>query len=336
MRRFILFITALAFICSSYTLAWGQQTRFQQLLALQTQAKSYAQQSPYARDLLLYISATLLWAHMAKVPVYQFKMALTQELSQISPSSRHSFTEHSFQHMFAKRAKPVADEAQLSLFPEETPAPKPTTPKKEDLSWLDEAPEALAPTKKPQGESLFPELEKAAPVKKSYLSRRIEERYGHTNYFHKLSQEEIEGLFQRLNQAAAINYKSGKAAAHKFLSDMANKYPKAQVLFLQAKHLLLGGVLLIIADQLIDFSLENQSFERMLRNPQLFLEASPEELVSLAENPQVLEYAQLLTASLEEMTYVSVSEEELAYIRSYNQNMRQTRQSSRLRQSVTY
>ncbi len=320
----------------SPSLLWGQQTRTEQLLHLQHQARHYASLNPHTRDLLLYVSAYLLWAYMEKLPAYQFKMALTQELSQINPSAYRSVQpQHSFSHMFAKK-RAVSDADQLSLFPEEKAPVRPAPAKENDLSWLDQTDEALRPTQKPQTNSLFPELEQAAQPKKSYLSRRIEERYGHTNYFLKLTQEEREGLFQRLNQAAAINHKSGKAAAHKFLYDMSNKYPRAHILFLQAKHLLLGGILLLVADNMIDFCLENQSMNRLLRNPQLFLEASEQEIALLAQDPQAVPYAQLLVASLEEIAPVSVSDEELAYIRSSIRRTEQSAQNQSLRQTLSY
>ena len=334
MRKFFTLLILLAYTCSPSAFVWGQNTSAEQLFSLQKQARHYASQSEHSRDLLFYISATLLWAYMEKLPALQLKMALTQELNQISVSSHSWHTEHSFNQMFAKKA--AADPSQLSLFPQEAAPTQPPTPKKEDLSWLDEPQEALRATKKAQENSLFPELEVAKQPKKSYLSRRIEERYGNTNYFRKLSQEEIEGLFQRLNQAAAINYKSGKEAAQKFLADMANKYPKAQVLFLQARHLLLGGALLLLVDQLVDFSSENQSLYRLVRNPELFLEATREDLALLAEHPQSVEYANLLVLSLQEMASSSLSDEELAYIQSVNQQTRQSQQNKPLRYTIGY
>lgn len=337
MRKLFSFLLALSFVLQVPTVAWGQQTRFEQLLHLQHQAQHHVQNTPYSRDLLFYISALLLYAHMHKFSAYEFKMALTQELSQFSSSAQPRRPEFSFRHMYAQKTRPVASDVQLSLFPDEPAPAKPAPAKKEDLSWLDKEPETLKPTKKPQKTTLFAEIEPPAqPIKKSYLSRRIEEKYKHTSFFFKLTQEEIEGLFQRLNQASAINYKYGKDAAYKFLSEMADKYPKAQVLFLQAKHLLLGGVLLFAIDQLLDLSFEDPSFSRLARNPYLFINASEQELKLLAENPQSLPYAQLLVSSLEELAATSVSQEEIEYIRAVNHSFRQSTTSPALRQGVRY
>ena len=305
------------------------------LFQLQAQAHSILQQNPqmqqYIKDILIYSSAVLLMAQMKQLSMQQFKAALEtdlQEIAHIRQRPLPKYTPGRPYYMAAK--KTAADPAQLSLFPEEAPAPKPA-PKKEDLSWLDAAQEELKSTRTAPAAELFEEAEfQAKKPKKSYLSKRIEQEYGNTNHFKKLTAQEIEGVYQRLDQAAAIHYKSGKEAAQKFLHEMANKFPKAQILFISAKRMLLGAALLMVADRFIQFGQENQSLQRLIANPYLFLQADENQIAVLAQNPQAVQYAELLVQGLEEIARTPITDKDVSYLKKSTEQLQQNRRYEQL------
>lgn len=343
MKKILSFFIIFSFLSASFPAYCQTGQRTQQLLDLQHQAHSLLQTNPlaqeYIRDILAYTGAVLLIAHLKKFSQQQLKAAIATQLQNI-PSSAHApislLPQNTPYYMAAK--KTAADPAQLSLFPDEAPAPKSApAPAKEDLSWLDAPQEPLKSTRPKPSPELFddPQFQSKKP-QKSYLSKRVEAEYGQTNLFKKLTPQEIEGLFQRLDQAAAIHAKSGKETAQRFLHDMANKYPRAQILFISAKRMLLGGVLLLVADRFIRWGQEDASFQRFLANPQLFLQADAQEISILAQNPQSLQYAQLLVEGLKEITHADIGQEEVHFMRQATRQMHQEKQALQLKNLPTY
>ncbi|MBR3899600.1 MAG: hypothetical protein IKJ44_04935 [Elusimicrobiaceae bacterium] len=335
MKRFFSFLAVMGLLFNSSFCYGNTPQRAGRLLQLQAQAHAILQTNPqtqqYIKEILLYSSAVLLMAQMKQLSAQQFRAALAadlQEVAQLRTRPLPKYTPGRPYYMAAKKA--ATDPAQLSLFPEEAPAPKPA-PKKEDLSWLDAPQEELKSTRPTPAAELFEEAEfQTKKPQKSYLSKRVEKEYGHTNLFKKLTPQETQGLFQRLDQAAAINAKSGKEAAQKFLHEMANKFPKAQILFISAKRMLLGAVLFMVADHFIQFGQENPSLQRLMANPHLFLQADENQIALLAQDPQAVQYAELLVQGLEEIAQTPITAEDIAYMRKSTEQMQQSRRNEQL------
>ena len=287
-------------------------------MQLQSQANSLISSSAESEErltqLLTLITGTLLLAQAKQLSRQQFKTALAQQFQEIKGGafSRHSSTlpELSSRFMWAKKATPPADPNQLSLFPDEAPSTATPAKPNKDLSWLDEKPAELKPTKIRDEASLFAEPEFQPKKAKSAFAQRVEREHAGMQCLEKLTQEERAGLIQRLNQAAAINYKHGKTAAQKFLYDMGQKYPRARAIFFSARHMLWGVGLLVIADQIFTYSQGDAFFNRLVQNPHLFLNASEEEIEILAQHEQSVAFAELLVEGLKDLSQVPLTQED--------------------------
>lgn len=309
---------AIALFLTSSPVMAQQSYRKHQLLRLQSQANSLINSSAESKkrltQLLTLVTGTLLLTQTKHLSQQQFKTALAQQVQDIKAArlsrTPSALPELSSRFMMAKKAKPTADPSQLSLFPDEAPAKAPAASPNKDLSWLDEAPPQLKPTKIHDENFLFSDPQFQSKRPKSAFAQKVEREHMGLACWEKLTQEERAGLIQRLNQAAAIRCKHGREAAQKFLFDMGQKYERARIIFFRARNMLWGVGLLLVANELLTHSQEDAFFARLVQNPQLFLNASEEEIEVLAQHEESVSYAELIVTSLEELSNIPLTQED--------------------------